>query len=70
MSQKMIRVRLADPDLRVMRHDMRGRIEGERDVPDLAYYRRAIRRGELELVEPKAVKKKSSRAASTDNEEK
>ncbi len=68
MSQKMIRVRLADPDLRVMRHDMRGRIEGERDVPDNAYYRRAIRRGELELVVPK--KKKTTRAASANNEEK
>lgn len=67
MSQKMIRVRLANPDLRVMRHDMRGRIEGERDVPDNAYYRRAIRRGELELV---AAKKKSTRAASATNEEK
>ncbi len=65
MSKKMIQVRPTDPKLRIMRHDMRGRIEGERSVPDIAYYRRAIRRGELELVEAK----KSTRSRAS-NEEK
>ncbi len=52
MEAKMITVRPVD-GRRIMRHDASHRaIEAECEVPDSAYYRRAERRGDLEIVKP------------------